>query len=228
VADTYNHKIKIVDPATGEAETLLGTGKRGEGFQPAEFAEPGGLSVAAGQLYLADTNNHAIKVTDILGRNLQTLEIEGLSPPSAHEPVPDEFGATGASKTSLPTVHVAAGSQLHFDFSFNLPVGCKLNKEAPITCRLRAVEPTELLTSDQLSKRHHVTLAGKGDKASVSIPAKLKSGRAIVEVALTFTYCRDGVGGLCKLGSGRWTVPIEVSTTGRESSVHLTAEVATN
>ena len=51
VADTYNHKIKIVDPATGEAETLLGTGKRGDGFQPAEFAEPGGLSVAAGQLY---------------------------------------------------------------------------------------------------------------------------------------------------------------------------------
>jgi hypothetical protein len=78
-----------------------------------------------------------------------------------------------------------------------------------------------------LSKRHQVTL-GDGDKASVSIPAKLKSGRALVEVALSFTYCRDGVGGLCKLGSERWTVPIEVSATGGESSVHLTAEVATN
>jgi thiol-disulfide isomerase/thioredoxin len=227
VADTYNHKIKIVDPSTGEAETLLGTGKRGDGFQPAEFAEPGGLSAAAGQLYLADTNNHAIKVTDTLGRNVQTLEIEGLSPPSAHEPAPDEFGAKGASKTALPTVHVAAGSELRFDFSFNLPSGCKLNKEAPITCRLRATEPSALLASDQLSKRHHVTL-GDGDKASVSLPAKLKSGRAIVEVALSFTYCRDGVGGLCKLGSERWTVPIEVSATGGESSVHLTAEVAAN
>jgi DNA-binding beta-propeller fold protein YncE len=75
VADTYNHKIKLVDPATGATETLLGTGKRGDGVQPAEFAEPGGISVAARQLYIADTNNHAIKVADTLGRNVQTLEI---------------------------------------------------------------------------------------------------------------------------------------------------------
>ena len=160
---------------------------------------------------------------------MQALEIEGLSPPSAHEPTPDEFAAKGASKTSLPTVHVAAGSALRFDFSFNLPAGCKLNKEAPITCRLRAAEPTELLASNQLSKRHRRDFGrrrGQGQR----VHSGRNSSRAarVVEVALSFTYCRDGVGGLCKLGSGRWTVPIEVSATGGESSVHLTAEVAAN
>jgi thiol-disulfide isomerase/thioredoxin len=226
VADTYNHKIKVVDPATGASETLLGDGKRGDGVQPAEFAEPGGLSVAAGQLYIADTNNHAIKVADPSGRSIQAIEIDGLAPPApAHEQPPDDFVAKRASKASVPTVRVAAGESLRFEFSFQLPASCKLNKEAPITCRLRAGEPTELLASDVLSKRHPATLEGTGDKASLTIPAKLKSGRALLDVVLSFTYCRDGVGGLCKLGSGRWTVPIEVSATGGESSVHLTAEV---
>jgi DNA-binding beta-propeller fold protein YncE len=229
VADTYNHKIKIVDPATGEAETLLGTGKRGGGLQPAEFAEPGGVSVAAGQIYIADTNNHAIKVADTAGRNVQTLEIEGLTAPSERaRETADEFASKEASKTSLPTARVAAGNTLRFDFSFKLPAGYKLNKEAPLTCRLRATEPTELLAKDQLSKRRHATLDAEGNKASVSIPATPKSGRALVEVALSFSYCRDGVGGLCKLGSGRWTVPIEFSTTGGEPSVHLTADVTTD
>jgi hypothetical protein len=76
--------------------------------------------------------------------------------------------------------------------------------------------------------RHQVTLDGTGDRASLTIPAKPKSGRALLDVVLSFTYCRDGVGGLCKLGTGRWSVPIEVSATGGESSVHLTAQVATD
>jgi hypothetical protein len=125
-------------------------------------------------------------------------------------------------------VHLAPGDALRIDFSFELPAGSKLNKDAPITCRLRATEPTQWLSSAQLSKRHHVMLEEQGGKARVSIPAALKSGRAVLEVALSFTYCRDGVGGLCKLGTERWTVPIEVSASGGETSVHLTAQVATN
>jgi DNA-binding beta-propeller fold protein YncE len=228
VADTYNHKIKVVDLATGAAETLLGTGTRGDGLQPAQFAEPGGLSVAGGQLYIADTNNQAIKIADTLGRSVQLFEIEGLTPPSARESTADEFASKGAATATLPTMRVAAGDNLRLDFSFKLPAGYKLNKDAPITCRLRAAEPSDLLAKDQLRKRHRVNLEGEGNKASVLIPTALKSGRAVLEVALSFTYCRDGVGGLCKLGNARWSVPIEVSASGSEPSVHLTAEIATN
>jgi hypothetical protein len=167
-----------------------------------------------------------IKVADALGRSLQTFEIDGLSPPPSHEPAADEFATKGTTAATLPTARVAPGDMLRFDFSFKLPAGYKLNKEAPLSCRLRAVEPTELIAKSQLSKRHHVTQ--EEGKASVSIPAAHKSGRALLEVALSFTYCRDGVGGLCKLATTRWTVPVEVAPTGGAASVPLTAEVATD
>ena len=54
IADTYNHKIKSVDPQTGEVRTFAGG-----------FYEPGGLSAAADTLFVADTNNHAIRRVDL-------------------------------------------------------------------------------------------------------------------------------------------------------------------
>ena len=86
VADTYNHKIKVVDPATGAARTLAGTGRPGHDDQPAAFYEPAGLSAAAGKLFVADTNNHLIRVIDIESRKVSTLSIAGLAPPAVSRP----------------------------------------------------------------------------------------------------------------------------------------------
>ncbi|PKB67894.1 MAG: alkyl hydroperoxide reductase [SAR202 cluster bacterium Io17-Chloro-G4] len=81
VADTYNHKIKKVLPVTRGAFTLLGTGASGHLDGPgnqAQFCEPSGLSIADGKIYIADTNNHAIRVADLDGSEVTTLEITGL------------------------------------------------------------------------------------------------------------------------------------------------------
>lgn len=74
VADTYNNKIKTVNPATNEAATFLGTGKAGlrDGTDPL-FNEPSGLSIAAGRLYIADINNHAIRIADLATGQVSTL-----------------------------------------------------------------------------------------------------------------------------------------------------------
>ena len=81
VADTYNHKIKRVLPETRSAFTFLGNGeagfKDGQGTE-AQFAEPCGLSVANGKIYIADTNNHAVRVADLETGEVSTLEITGL------------------------------------------------------------------------------------------------------------------------------------------------------
>jgi outer membrane protein assembly factor BamB len=64
VADTYNHKVRTVDPATGDVRTFAGTGEAGlvDGERAAaQFYEPGGIAVANGALYVADTNNHVIR-----------------------------------------------------------------------------------------------------------------------------------------------------------------------
>ena len=81
ITDTYNNKVKKVFPATRGAATFLGTGtpghKDGPGAQ-AEFDEPGGLSVADGTLYVADTNNHSIRVVDLESQEVSTLELTGV------------------------------------------------------------------------------------------------------------------------------------------------------
>jgi sugar lactone lactonase YvrE len=76
VADTYNHKIKRLSPEDGVAETLVGAGEPGlrDGAR-ALFHEPSGLCAAGDALYVADTNNHAIRVVDLLTRRVTTARI---------------------------------------------------------------------------------------------------------------------------------------------------------
>ena len=83
VADTYNNKIKVVDVGKQSVKTLAGTSRPGSGDAPAEFNEPSGITAAGGKLFVADTNNHAIRVIDLSGANkVTTLEIAGLTPPA--------------------------------------------------------------------------------------------------------------------------------------------------
>jgi DNA-binding beta-propeller fold protein YncE len=82
VADTYNGKIKTVDPATRRAQTLLGGEEHGwrDGREPL-FYEPGGIDLAEGRVYVADTNNHAVRVIDLATLETSTLvlqDIDGL------------------------------------------------------------------------------------------------------------------------------------------------------
>ena len=76
VADTYNAKIKVLDPKTGACNTLVGGNVAGEPL----FDEPGGLSYANGKLYVADTNAHRIRVVDLRTRDVSTLPLEGVEP----------------------------------------------------------------------------------------------------------------------------------------------------
>ena len=81
VADTYNHKIKRVLPKTRAAFTVAGAGASGHAdgpFAQARFSEPSGLSIANGVMYIADTNNHAIRVADLESGEVATLELAGL------------------------------------------------------------------------------------------------------------------------------------------------------
>ena len=73
VADTYNHKIKQVNPQTGFCQTVLGTGE--------DFREPSGLSVAGSNLYIADTNHHRICRVDLAIVEIEEWVLPGLCAP---------------------------------------------------------------------------------------------------------------------------------------------------
>jgi len=76
VADTYNHKIKVLYPTMRAVKTLFGTGQAGQrDGQHAEFSEPGGLSVVEDRIYIADTNNHRVRVADLSSAQVTTLDL---------------------------------------------------------------------------------------------------------------------------------------------------------
>ena len=79
VADSYNHKIKIVDPATRRCWTWLGrrriAGDQDGDADMAAFAEPGGMSIGNRTLFIADTNNHAVRAADLDSGQVRTLTI---------------------------------------------------------------------------------------------------------------------------------------------------------
>jgi DNA-binding beta-propeller fold protein YncE len=76
IADTYNSKIKVIDPATHSCQTFAGDDRRAKLFN-----EPGGISYAGGKLYVADTNSHRIQVIDLKTKEVSTLKLQGVEPP---------------------------------------------------------------------------------------------------------------------------------------------------
>lgn len=81
IADSYNNKVKQQDLLSTRTLSLLGDGRSGlgdGGGVTASFWEPEGLSLIPGRLYVADTNNHAIRVVDLSTLRVSTLTFPGL------------------------------------------------------------------------------------------------------------------------------------------------------
>ncbi len=79
IADTYNHKVKVLDPDMGRIRTLAGTGRPGHTDGPgrnAQFYEPGGISVRGDRIFVADTNNHSIRIVDAKSGTTSTIRLK--------------------------------------------------------------------------------------------------------------------------------------------------------
>jgi thiol-disulfide isomerase/thioredoxin len=81
VADTYNSKIKVIDPEKRTCTTYLG-GERDGWLAGPLFNEPAGLSIANDKLYVADTNAHRIRVVDLKTKAVTTLALSGVEAPA--------------------------------------------------------------------------------------------------------------------------------------------------
>jgi hypothetical protein len=95
VADTYNSKLKVIDPARRQCTTFLGADEDGKPL----FNEPGGISHADGKLYVADTNAHRIRVVDIKTKEVSTLELSGVEAPKGEKEKPKKETAKEKGST---------------------------------------------------------------------------------------------------------------------------------
>ena len=79
IADTMNHRVRMVEAATGVISTLAGTGQAGfsgdgEAAHEATLNEPAALILdESHQLYIADQSNHRIRVVDLNTGLIQTI-----------------------------------------------------------------------------------------------------------------------------------------------------------
>lgn len=221
VADSYNHKIRRVNLEKQELTTFLGDGEPGLRDDPPRFSEPAGLAVAGNTLFVADTNNHLIRKVDLATSKVTTMTIVGLTPP---QPAPPSASDAPADKGArVAAQRVQAGESLHFEVTLELPPNYKLNKLAPLTYRVAAPEAQGLVSAEHLGQREQIEAPEEGSLLKFSVPLAAKTGKGELHLTLTYGYCRDGVGGLCKLGTATWIIPVEVAADGETAAIKLQA-----
>lgn len=149
VADTYNNRIRRIDISQGTISTVAGGEKDGmdDGIGlSSRFDEPGGLSASDGQLYIADTNNHAVRAYDPSTAEVTTIE-----------PVP---------------VFRIAGDQGTLSVSITPPPGYKITLDSPSALRShvagdgrkRNLDVDVRIDTAALDATVHVAGAGDGER----------------------------------------------------------------
>jgi len=209
VADTYNHKIKELDPEAGTIRSILGDGKPGtERSGALALFEPGGLHVAADVLYIADTNNHRIVRASLPGLAWGEVTIEGLEAPAApsREGAPVMGTVTGAAR-------LRAGAATSWRLAVTLPDGAHASEEAPASVRVSR-------GNEVLLQR---TLLGATWPLAFELPAQ-PSGRADLHVQVSFAYCHEGQG-VCVPAYPAWDVPVRFEEQG-DAVANLAATLA--
>ncbi len=215
IADTYNCKIKELDLQKKVIRTIAGTGEHGRTDSPARFDEPGGLSVAAGKLYVADTNNHLIRVIDLENDyRTSTLRIQGLQPPKPPRPKPQPLRPLPGAKVYRPQPLAVApqdGSP-RLEVKLQLPTGWKLNPGAPLRYRL-VVKSSEKTKSPEADSSWQQV---KPARPQFQVPVELAAGGTTrLELWVTWYYCQDKETGLCKVGQAIWHLTLRPDPQGK-------------
>lgn len=222
IADTYNHKIKLLDPAARTVKSFAGTGKPGQadGGMPS-FYEPGGLTIAGDKLYVADTNNHAVRVLDLKTKETKTLAIKGLQPPQLSQTATAET-SVNQEEIKLPEQKIRSGDGSIL-LNLQLPAGYHLNPSAPHRYSISVGDGSQLISIDSNSASRTL----KNVQLPVQIPFHAtREGTAQVNASFTFVYCREDNTGVCRIKTLQWRVPIEIiSDTAAPHEIKLTAKV---
>ncbi|MGI8926037.1 MAG: thioredoxin-like domain-containing protein [Tepidiformaceae bacterium] len=200
VGDTYNHKLRTIDAASFRVGTAAGTGERGwsDGAPAtAMLDEPGGLSAAAGRLYIADTNNHLVRTFEIGSGLVGTLRLSNIA-------VAAGGAGAGAVKVSLAAQHAAPGAG-SVRIRFAAPEGYKLNSQAPSRLTLSSSNPGVIELGEE-------TVSWSSDAGSIEIPvpAVLGAGAAVVTAVGPVYYCRGGEEALCFIQQLELTLPVTI------------------
>lgn len=208
VADTYNSRIKRLDPATTEIETIYGLGGMG-GYRDgsadvAEFDEPGGLDYADGKLYVADTNNHAIRVIDLEAGAVSTITFPNPEVLQIEDrPTVVAGNAAAGLQVTLPEQTLAAGEGA-IELRLTLPEGYKLNDLAPFTAQWMSSNEAVVIADENLTQRI------VEPELPLTVPVTLHEGEDLLHGDLTIYYCEAINESLCFIEQVSIDAPVSV------------------
>ena len=201
VADTYNHKVRTVDPGSGEVLTVAGAeqagfedGAGGESL----FNEPAGLSVGDNYVYVADTSNHAVRLLDPESGDVRTLELQNLGVAAQ--------GLEGRTlKVSLPAQEVSPSTST-LRIRLATPEGFYLNSLAPSMLTLSSSNLPALTPGDD-------SLEWLTDEPFIEliVPIAVMDGQAILTAEGPVFYCRKGEEAICLIENVDIALPVTVT-----------------
>jgi len=182
VADTYNGKVRKVNPITREVSAQAGG-----------FEEPGGISADGTRLYVADTNSHTIKIIDTQTNAIESLMLSGL----------EKLRSAGGTWTG-DTIQVAnpvairpGNTEIVFDVA--LPDDYKTMSDSPSRVLFSV--------NDGESRQ----LVDRPSSFPVAWNVEI-SGKTTLNVMVQLYYCHARDNALCFFKESLFTIPIEVSS----------------
>jgi thiol-disulfide isomerase/thioredoxin len=224
VADTYNHKIKVIDLAKSEfdssvlpedlqpartnarakfeSRTYAGNRERGTrdgDRKQAQFNEPGGITATSKALFVADTNNHIIRKIDLDSGKVATLELKGLE--TLTKQIVRKFRGRVVDVAKLS---IAPG-QGSISLSFALPAGYKYNQGAPFYVAYRTSDDKAVKITDKETARNFTE-----PKFPFEIPLDATQGESTATIDAVIYFCNDEKEKVCLVDSVRVNVPLEV------------------
>ncbi|MBY0588935.1 redoxin domain-containing protein [bacterium] len=205
VADTYNNKIKSILLSNGLTETYLGDGQGALADDPPRFDEPGDVQVVGPLLYVADTNNHAIRVINRDTKKVATLRLPGLEAPA----VADETESAEGEPKKEPPVVVAKNKNIVFEARVSVPEGQKLNPKAPMSYSLWT-----MLEGKPFSRIARGRIEKIDSAVTISCDASKLEGASSLRLSITYFPCDIASEGVCRIATQAWQMPVSLSDQG--------------
>ncbi|GAB0496035.1 hypothetical protein MMPV_007345 [Pyropia vietnamensis] len=242
VADSFNHKVKRLEVATGTVTGWLGGKRPGDADGTGEragFWEPGGLALAPdGELlYVADTNNGAVRRVEVATGDVSTLGVSGILDVVA---VGGASGATGDATAAgnggkrlienrkrvrtgtVPTgVSAAAGvGDTSVQVTLRLPEGSRWTDGAPSAWQINAVGGGGRLVRRLGNGMVTETSPGTGviNATDLAVPVAADAPGGL-EIETRCYYC--GADGVCRMEAVVWRVPVATTADGGDAVVAL-------
>jgi len=215
LADTYNNKIKRIDPRTGVTVTVAGDGQAGLSDDPPRFDEPAGITPAGALLFVADTNNHAIRVLQLQPTvKVTTLILKGLEPPDRSMKKATSPGDQVALQRE-PIVKLRHTSTLRLQIAFEFPAGLGLNPNVPTDIVIQPIRDQEGKPQGQ-EKLFRVS---PGEGPLEVLLTDVGGDVTALRVVCTYFWCEKSGRGLCRIGTVGWLVPIQWTDDGNDTIV---------